>query len=93
MFLVDHLHTLPNGEECVKRIGVYADRRSAEDAVHRLSSQPGFCNLPEIIDFTVPGQVGGFYIEEYEIGKDHWTEGFVTLVGDKDYEPEESEDA
>jgi len=28
----------------------------------------------------------GFYIGEYLLDKDHWTEGFATLVGDREYD-------
>ena len=50
-------------------IGVYATRKSAESAVERLRGQPGFRGYPEC-----------FTIEAYELDKDHWTEGFVTLA-------------
>lgn len=62
------LHELPTGEEDVKLIGVSAPQASAEAARERLRQQPGFVE-----------NSGGFTIDRYEIGKDQWTEGFVTL--------------
>lgn len=62
-------HERPETEEVmedVKFIGAYSSRVSAEAAVHRLQRQPGFCDYPD-----------GFSIDEYEVDKDHWTEGFV----------------
>ena len=70
VFLLHHIHkdaNLPDGED-VKIIGIYSLRTKAEGAVARLSTQPGFREAKE-----------GFQIEEYEIDKDHWTEGFTTI--------------
>jgi hypothetical protein len=53
----------------VKFIGVYATQADAEAAASRLREQPGFRDWPD-----------GFSIDSYEIGVDHWVEGFVTLV-------------
>lgn len=64
--VVQHAHELADGSEDVKLIGVYRSRREAEGAVDRLRMQPGFCDHPE-----------GFHIDEYLLGKDHWTEGFI----------------
>ena len=68
VFVVQHVHELPSGEEDVKFIGVYSSMASAEDAVHRLSKRPGFRESTE-----------GFHIDEYKIDSDCWTEGFVTV--------------
>ncbi len=65
---MQHEHEMPSGENDVKFIGVYASRATAEAACQRLRQQPGFAETPD-----------GFSISRYEIGKDHWTEGFVTL--------------
>jgi hypothetical protein len=63
-------HERPVGDDGteVKIIGVYATRGGAEAAVERLRRQPGFASHPE-----------GFTIDEYEVDRDHWTEGFLTL--------------
>ena len=72
VFILQHVHQLDNDNEDVKFIGVYSSRENAEDAVDRLSLQPGFRE-----------NRGGFDIDEYEIDADHWTEGYVTLQGDE----------
>ena len=71
VFLLHHVHEderLPGGEDA-KLIGVYSSRPKAEDAIKRLSIQPGFRETIE-----------AFHIGEYEIDKDHWTEGFATII-------------
>jgi len=68
VFVVQHSHETAECED-VKMIGVYGSRSDAEAAVDRLVRQPGFREHPS-----------GFHIDEYEIGKDHWVEGFVSLT-------------
>jgi hypothetical protein len=77
VFVVQHLHIHDSGDECVKMIGVYGSRSAAEDAVGRLSTQPGFRDDPRIIDPSCDDDESGFYIDEYRIGEDHWTEGYL----------------
>jgi hypothetical protein len=72
VFVVHHEHQFSEDRESVKLIGVYATRNDAEQAIERLKQQPGFRELPE-----------GFSIDRYEVGKDHWAEGFVTDLGDE----------
>ena len=72
VYLVTHVHEFAGGEEDVKFIGVYATERDAEAAVGRAKNLPGFRDSQE-----------GFWIECYELGKDHWCEGFVTWVPDQ----------
>jgi len=79
VFVVQHLHVHAGGEECVKMIGVYANRSDAEQAVGRLSTQPGFRDYRRVIDPLRDDDECGFYIDEYKIGEDHWTEGYVTV--------------
>ena len=52
----------------VKFIGVCATQEEADRAVERFKRQPGFKDHPD-----------GFSVDRYEVGKDHWTEGFVTV--------------
>jgi hypothetical protein len=59
-------HTNPETDD-EKLLGVYASKLGATDAIERLRDKPGFVGSPS-----------GFEIVEYEIGKDHWTEGFGT---------------
>jgi hypothetical protein len=47
-------------------IGVYSSEADAKAATARLKERPGFIKFQE-----------GFQIHEYELGRDHWTEGFV----------------
>jgi homoserine kinase type II len=68
VFLLWHIHELPNGEEDEKLLGVYRDREGAEAARKRVADKPGFRETPK-----------GFEISEYVVDRDHWTEGFVTV--------------
>lgn len=77
--LLQHLHVLDNGEEGVKIIGVYSSHDAALAAIERVKAQPGFSDFPRLIDPTIDEEANGFYIDEYEIDRDHWSEGFVTL--------------
>ena len=45
----------------------------------RLKAQPVFCDYPQLIDPLIADEVAGFYIDEYELDKDQWAEGFVTV--------------
>jgi hypothetical protein len=67
VFLLWHVNEMPDGEEDVKLIGVYARVEDADAARVRVLSQPGFRDVPE-----------GFQIDPYTVGKDHWTEGYIT---------------
>lgn len=71
VFVVQHVHQLGEDREDVKLLGVYATAVSAHAAVERLSMQPGFRDAPE-----------GFSVDRYEVGLDHWTEGYVTFGGE-----------
>ena len=84
VFVVQHKHTLPSGVEEVKIIGVYRTLGAAKMAVGRLGMKPGFFRHPAHIDPVATDEEDGFYIDEYELDKDHWTDGFVTLVDDHD---------
>ncbi|MCI0357451.1 MAG: hypothetical protein L0211_03075 [Planctomycetaceae bacterium] len=85
VFVLQHSHFLPSGEESVKFIGIYRTAEAAIAAAKRLADQPGFARHPTIIDSDKTDDEEGFYIDEYELDKDHWTEGFVTLIGDEEY--------
>lgn len=86
VFVVQHLHRLPSGEDSVMFIGVYRTEHSARQAVERFSSQPGFSKPPFVVDYDSSEDDQGFHVSEYELDKDHWTEGFVTMVGDMELE-------
>lgn len=87
VYIVQHLNILPGGEESVKFIGTYRALDTAKAAVRRLAVQPGFSKHPSIIHPSETDEEAGFYIDNYELDKDHWTEGFVTMVGDQECEP------
>ena len=71
-FLLQHLHTHPDGDEDVKTIGIYSSRTAAEAAVVRLKSQPGFRDHPNVVK-----DGDGFYIDRYPLDKDYWVEGYI----------------
>ncbi|MNP64307.1 hypothetical protein D3C76_1597910 [compost metagenome] len=72
VYIVIHTHQLPGGNDDIKFIGVYANHASAEEAVKRASLKTGFSETKD-----------GFFIEGYQVGKDHWMEGFFTYVPDE----------
>lgn len=84
VFVVQHKHTLPSGGEDVKMIGVYRTLDAAKVAVGRLGAQPSFSKHPHLIDPDAIDEEDGFYIGEYELDKDQWAEGFVTLAESRD---------
>ena len=79
VFVIQHLHVLDGEKEDVKFIGVYRSLESAHAAIERLRGQPGFCEHPRVVDPLTDDDESGFYIGEYELDKDHWPEGFVTV--------------
>lgn len=80
VFVLQHLHVHDSGDECWKMIEIYASRGAAEEAAVRLAKQSGFQDHPGIIDDPVHDvDESGFYIDEYRINEDHWTDGYVTV--------------
>ena len=67
VFILWHSYDLDGCEE-TKLIGVYKTQDDAQAAINRLKKQSGFCDRPD-----------DFHIDKYEIGKDHWTEGYITM--------------
>lgn len=66
VFILWHSHEI-DSETDTKLIGVYKTREDAEATRNRLGSQPGFRDYPE-----------GFEVHEYVLGRDGWTEGFIS---------------
>jgi hypothetical protein len=66
VYIVTHTHDL-DGFEDAKMIGVYASRKDAQLAVKRKRTFPGFRDHPK-----------GFHVARLELGRDQWSEGFVT---------------
>ena len=85
VYIVQHFHILPDGEEDTKLIGVYSTVEAARAAVERLAKQPGFSDEPEIINPGSDDEEQGYYIDKYKIDEDHWTDGFATMVGGEEY--------
>lgn len=69
VFILHHIHELPNGEDDVKFIGVYRTNQDALSAIERAKILPGFSECPD-----------GFDIQEYQVGKDHWVDGYHTYI-------------
>ena len=67
VYLLWHSHPTGANENNEKLIGVYSTEEDALANHCRLQELPGFSSFPE-----------GFEIVAYEIGKDHWTEGYFT---------------
>jgi hypothetical protein len=72
-YLLWYVREWDEGEDTELLIGVYQSEADAKEAIGRLKEQPGFVAYPE-----------GFTIILYEIGKDHWTEGYARMCGDAD---------
>lgn len=68
VFLVQHCYQL-NGEDEIKTIGIFISKSDADRVVEMSKSLPGFSMYPD-----------DFFIDEYELGKAHWAEGFVTVT-------------
>ena len=79
VYTLQHLHTPLNGEADVKIIGVYSTEEKIKEAVARLSKAPGFKESFKLIDPLKDKETDGFYMDEYEIDKDHWKEGYVAV--------------
>jgi hypothetical protein len=75
VYVLQHTHIFAEDDEDVKMIGVYSTREAAEQAVKRLSLQPGFCD-----------NLNGFAIDRYTIDEDNWIEGYATVYGNSDEE-------
>jgi hypothetical protein len=71
VYLLWYVREWNEGEDTELLIGVYRSEADARGAIDRLKGQPGFVTYPE-----------GFEIHDYEVGKDHWTEGFARMLGD-----------
>ena len=59
-------HTVDNKPERMKIIGIFSSENDAKKAIEQLSNQQGFESTKD-----------GFNIDEYELDKLNWTEGFV----------------
>jgi hypothetical protein len=78
VFVLEHLHTHEDGEECWKRIGIYTSREEALAAIERAKILPGFSDYPDLIDHANTMSINGFNIDEYELNRDFWSDGYST---------------
>ena len=68
VFLLWHSHDLGSGETDDKLIGVYSSTEEADAAKVRKLQFEGFRDAPE-----------GFQISRYELDRDAWSEGYITV--------------
>lgn len=68
VFVLQHVHSMEDGGEDVKFIGVYSSWEKARAAVERLGREVGFADAPD-----------GFHIDEYRVDQDQWVEGYAAL--------------
>lgn len=77
VYLLWHTHEFENGPDDEKLIGVYESAFAARQAQTRVANQAGFRDHPE-----------GFEVVAYEVGQDHWTEGYVVIDNDPETQAE-----
>jgi hypothetical protein len=76
IFILTHVLELSEDQEDVKLIGVYSTQEQAEAARGRAQQRPGFAEHADT-----------FFIQAYELDRDHWEEGFdVDEAGDDEDE-------
>ena len=70
VYLLQHMYEYGDNlqHEEIKTIGIYSSRQKAEKVVDIYQDLPGFSTRG----------VECFYIDEYEIDQDHWSEGFFS---------------
>jgi hypothetical protein len=61
------IHENPETDD-FKIVGIYSSRERAEAGIERTRKLPGFSALPK-----------GFSINEYELDRDQWRQGFATM--------------
>ena len=67
--LLWHVHEFPNRDHDDEKLsGVYRTEQDAVAAIDRVRNQPGFREFQN-----------GFQIVCYELNKDNWQEGFITV--------------
>lgn len=69
VFVLTHVHEISPEQDDIKFLGVYSTEAKARSATARAKLLPGFQQIPE-----------GFHVDAYELDKDYWPEGFVTVV-------------
>ena len=72
VFVLQHVHSMDDGVEDVKLIGVYSSREKAQATAARLARVSGFSDAPD-----------DFHIDEYRVDQDQWVEGYVSFTDAK----------
>ena len=67
VFLLQHSYTINEVEE-TKIIGIFSSRENAEQCIEKNKTLPGFREYPD-----------SFYLDEYEVDKLQWKEGFHSI--------------
>ncbi len=67
VYLVHHTYEVDLNEE-PKLIGIYSTREKAEQVIEMYKKKIGFRDY-----------LDGFYIISYEVDRNHWQEGFLTI--------------
>jgi hypothetical protein len=67
VYLLQHVHE-SSGVDDVKIIGIFRGESDAGEILRCLKSKPGFASYIE-----------GFSIDEYELNKCYWQDGFDTI--------------
>ncbi len=67
VYLLQHTYEV-NGYDETKVIGIYKTKEKAEETIAKLRKLPGFEKYPD-----------AFFVDEYELDQDHWTEGFISF--------------
>jgi hypothetical protein len=68
VYLLWHMRPLSDDETDDKLLGVYSSEESAKRRIRSASNVPGFADYPD-----------AFMIDRYQVDKDEWTEGFVSV--------------
>lgn len=66
VLLLWHVYESPGQESDSKLIGVYESQEQVDRARESARKQNGFRDRPD-----------NFIVDEYEVGKDYWPDGFV----------------
>lgn len=65
VYLLQHSYEVDNEYDETKILGIFSDKQKAEEALAEYKQLPGFKDKPN-----------DFYIDEYELDKKNWIEGF-----------------
>ena len=78
VYLLQHSYEIEEFDE-TKIIGIYSTKEKAKEVIEKYNTLPGFKDYPN-----------DFYIDKYELDKNHWDEGFITASEAEAYVMEET---